>query len=371
MGVSERDLCGRARAALLLGWLGTGCSLFGGVHVDNVATGAQRPANVAMYVAVSDGDEPVTDLEPKNFQVYENEELLNADQVERTLLPRESVTEERVLLLLDLSGNPDADTRAVYARSVEAFVRKLSSSVSVSVRVFDGGNALKPAGEFVRGGGNPSAGSLQKLTSTDSSRNLNGAVKLALAELDRSLKFGNKPVRLGTLVVFARGADLAGRVNESELDGALAATKHDVIGVGIGEDTSYLDFARGGVIQAQAAETLPIAFEEAGSRAAKLHGKYYLVTYCSPARNGRRTVRLAVEYTNEKGEEKSGSTQYEFDAKGFGPGCKASSLPRFDPPPRAPGSGAGGDSTPALVNQAPPSSGDGVVPPPPSSDYEK
>jgi len=369
--VSERYFGKSACVALCLGWLGTGCSLFGGVHVDNVATGSQRPANVAMYVAVSDGDEPVTDLEPKNFQVYENEELLNADQVGRTLVPREAVTEERVLLLLDLSGNPDADTRAVYARSIEAFVRKLANSVSVSVRAFDGGNTLKPAGEFVRGTERPSAGSVQKLSSADSSRNLNGAVKLALAELDRSLKFGNKPVRLGTLVVFARGADLAGRVSESELDGALAATKHDVIGVGIGEDTSYLDFARGGVIQAQAADTLPIAFEEAGSRAAKLHGKYYLVTYCSPARNGRRSVRLAVEYTNEKGDAKSGSSSYEFDAKGFGPGCKASSLPRFDPPPRAPGTGGAGDSAPALVNQAPPSSDDAVVPPPPGSDYEK
>jgi hypothetical protein len=360
-----------ARGALLLGWLGTGCSLFGGVHVDNVATGAQRPANVAMYVAVSDADEPVTDLEPKNFQIYENEEPLNADEVQRQLVPREVVTEERVLLLLDLSGSPDADTRAVYARSVEAFVRKLASSVSVSVRAFDGGNTLKPAGEFARGTAKPNAGSLQKLSSADSSRNLNGAVKLAVAELDRSLKFGNKPVRLGTLVVFARGADLAGRVSESELDSVLSTTKHDVIGVGIGEDTSYLDFARGGVIQAQAADTLPIAFEEAGSRAAKLHGKYYLVTYCSPARSGRRSVRLVVEYTNERGDEKSGSSSYEFDAKGFGPGCRSSALPRFDPPPRPPGSDAGGDAAPALVNQAPASSGDGVVPPPSSSDYEK
>jgi hypothetical protein len=356
---------------LLLAYWGTGCSLFGGVNVENVATGAQRPANVALYVAVSDGDEPVVDLEPKNFQVYENEEPLNADQVQRQLVPRESVTEERVLLLLDLSGNPDVATRAAYARSVEAFVRKLASSVSVSVRAFDGGNALKPAGEFTRGTAKPTAGSLQKLSSVDSSRNLNGAVKLALAELDRSLKSGNKPIRLGTLVVFARGGDLAGRVSESDLDAALSASKHDVIGVGIGDDTAYLDFARGGVIRAQAADTLPIAFEEAGSRAAKLHGKYYLVTYCSPARDGRRSVRLVVEYTNERGDEKSGSTTYEFDAKGFGPGCKSSSLPRFDPPPRPAGSGGSGSSAPALVNRAPANGGDAVVPPPSSSDYEK
>lgn len=369
--MSERCWDERAWLALLLGCLGTGCSLFGGVNVENVATGAQRPANVALYVAVSDGDEPILDLEPKNFQIYENEEPLNADQVQRQLLSRESVTEERVLLLLDLSGNPDAGTRAVYARSVEAFVRKLSNSVSVSVRAFDGGNALKPAGEFTRGTANPNAGSLQKLSSSDSSRNLNGAVKLGLAELDRSLKSGKKPVRLGTLVVFARGGDLAGRVSESDLDGALSSTTHDVIGVGIGDDTSYLDFARGGVIQAQAADTLPIAFEEAGSRAAKLHGKYYLVTYCSPARAGRRSVRLVVEYTTLQGDEKSGSSTYEFDAKGFGPGCKSSSLPRFDPPPRPAGSRARGGSAPALVNQAPPSSGDGVVPPPSSSDYER
>ncbi|HEY3496933.1 MAG TPA: hypothetical protein VGK73_19675 [Polyangiaceae bacterium] len=355
------------RLAWVLGLAGAsaGCSLFGGLEVEALSASAQKPSNVAVYVAVSDGDEPVTGLEQKNFRVYENGQLLSPQQIERVLLPREAVTEERVLLLVDLSGNPDAEQRERLVQATEAFVRKIALSVRVGVRAYDGGPELKSVGDYPRGTANPSAGALLRLKGSDASRNLNGAVVAALAELDRAARSAGKPVTIGTLVVFARGPDLAGRTSEDRLYEALGESEHDVIGVGVGEDTPFLDFARAGVIRSQDAETLPIAFEEAGSRVAKTHAKYYLVAYCSPARGGQRSVRVEAWYTDEDGDEKSGGADYEFDATGFGPGCNPLSTPRFEsarPKAAEPG--------PARVNQSN-EPADGVAPPPPSSDYAK
>jgi hypothetical protein len=348
-------------------WLSvTGCSLFGGVHVEAVNASAQKPSNVAVYVAVTDGDEPVTGLEAKNFRVYENGELLPPEQIQRTLLPREAVTAERVLLLVDVSGNPNAEQRERLVRAAEAFVRKVQGSVRVSVRAYDGGNQLKQVGDYARGSTSPSAAQLDRLKSADASRNLNGAVVAGLAELDRAARSEQKPIRLATLVVFARGPDLAGRTGEDQLYDALGSTEHDVIGIGIGPDLDYLGFARAGVIHAQEADTLPIAFEEAGSRVAKTHAKYYLVGYCSPARGGQRSVRIEAWYTSEEGDEKSGSAEHEFDASGFGPGCNPAATPRFE---RA-REGAG-ESGPARVNKSGEETPDSVVPPPATGDYAK
>jgi hypothetical protein len=354
-----------ARAfAWIFSLVSLGCGLLGGVTVETVDTSVQKPSNVALYVEVTSGGEPLGNLEPKNFKIYENGELLSAKQIGRTLLPTDAVTEKRVVLLVDLSANPNADQRAAYAQAAEAFVRKLAADVPVSVRAYDGGEKLHTIADFPRGSTQMAVPELTRITIGDSSRNLNGAVTLALADLDR--KSTSKPVRLGTLVVFARGPDLAGRVTEDAMWEALNESRHEVVGIVIGPDAHQLDFARGGVIRAQDGDSLPIAFEEAGSRVAALYGKYYLVAYCSPARAGQRRVRVEVEYTDLEGNEKGGSTSYDLDATGFGPGCNAETLPRFERPREKPGSGSPGSKG------SEPSSDEGehgVVAPPASGEY--
>jgi hypothetical protein len=125
----------------------SGCSLFGGVRVETVASSAGKPSNVAVYVGVTDRGEPLTELEAKNFHVYEDGQELDPQQIDRVLLGRDPVTHERVLLLVDLSGNPTAEQRAAYAQAVEAFVRKLAPSLSVSVRAYDGSPGLGVVGD--------------------------------------------------------------------------------------------------------------------------------------------------------------------------------------------------------------------------------
>jgi hypothetical protein len=363
----RRRSAGGLFPALLFGALGSlGCTAFGGVRVETLNASAQKPSNVALYLSVTDGNEPVTDLEPKNFRIYENGQELTSRIAERTLLTREPVTEERVLLLVDVSGNPSTFQLDNYAEAAQAFVRKLSARVPVAVRAFDGSPTLKAAGDYPRGTESPRPPALARLGTKDGSRDLNGAVVAGLAELDRTLALGTKPIRLGTLVVFARGPDLAGRVDDGKLFEAIESAHHDVIGIGIGEDTGFLSFARGGVIQSQNADTLPIAFEEAGTRVAATYGKHYLLAYCSPARAGKRSVRVEVVHEDKEGHERTGSTDYEFDATGFGPGCRPETRPRFVRPNETEASAPSAD-----VNEAATGDPDAVVPPPSSGDYAK
>jgi hypothetical protein len=322
-------------------FLSSGCAFFQGVTVDNVATSAQRPSNIALYVAVADSGEPVGDLEAKNFNVYENGELLAANEVQRTLLPREEVTSDHVVLLVDISGKPSQAQRATFVKAIDGFVGKVREKLNVTVYAYDGSAKLRLVSEFPQGTSEGTAVPLLTLPTSDASRNLHGAVVKGLELLETRLKASGKPVRLGSLVVFARGPDVAGRVPEDQMYTALDGTKRDVVGVGVGADLPYLNGVQNaGLIHSQSERTLPIAFEEAASRVLATRKRYYLVAYCSPARDGDRQVRLEVKYTDKDGDEYTGETSFDFDARGFKAGCNVETTPRFvaqkDQPPEAP-----------------------------------
>jgi hypothetical protein len=326
-------------------------------------------------VAVTEGGEPVTGLEPENFKIYENQQALSSDDVKRTLLDRTQFTSERVVLLVELQGEPSSQERARLVRAVEVFLEKLRPVVAVAVFAYDGSDGLKLVGEYPRGGAQGSAATLTTLAAPDGSRNLHGAVIDGVRQLELRLASEGRSVRLGTLVVLAKGPDLANRATQDRMAEVLESVRFDVIAVGIGPDTPYLGFARSGVVHAQAADTLPIALEEAAMRVVATSGKYYLVSYCSPARAGERRLKVEVAYTTKTGDERGGSVEHDFDATGFGPGCDPQTPPKFAPPRQTPARAPGGagappdNTTAAPVNNAPPSAAPGeVAPPPPSGD---
>jgi hypothetical protein len=132
-------------------FLSSGCAFFQGVTVDNVATSAQRPSNIALYVAVADSGEPIGDLEAKNFSVYENGQLLAANEIQRTLLPREEVTSDHVVLLVDISGKPSQAQRATFVKAIDGFVAKVREKLNVTVYAYDGSAKLRLVSEFPQG----------------------------------------------------------------------------------------------------------------------------------------------------------------------------------------------------------------------------
>jgi hypothetical protein len=350
------------------------------VQVESVASSFQKPSNVAAYVAVSDGSEPVTELQPENFKIYENEQLLSSDDTHQTLLPKDLAAYHHTVLLVDVSGGQSVDDTLV--RAVGSFVETVRKTQAVSVFAFDGSPSLHFVADFSKSADGASADvhALAKMGSSDASRNLNGAVQSGLKELDGRLGQQHRTVKVGTLVVFTRGPDLAGRATEADAEKALDDTHDNVIALGIAEQAGRAldEIGKNGMVKAQNAEALGPAFEEAAMKTRGVYDKYYLIAYCSPARGGTRRLTVEVNYRTPKGDDKHGSFSQDFDAAGFGPGCNPESVPRFVPqvtakpaPAKAGSAGGAGDSKPDKAdkndaNDKPaPAEDDGVVAPPP------
>jgi len=188
----------------------------------------------------------------------------------------------------------------------------------------------KPIAALPRGDGKVTMAALESFTPRDPSRNLHGAVLAGLQKLEMALAQSGKVGRVGTLVIYSAGPDVAGRATSDKAHDAVWESSYDVIGIGVGEQADALEhIARSGLHRAQAESTLPIAFEEAATEAIEELEKHYLVSYCSPARAGTRRLRLEVTFTNKEGEEHHGDFEHDFDAKGFGPGCNPQATPRF------------------------------------------
>jgi hypothetical protein len=183
--------------------------------------------------------------------------------------------------------------------------------------------------------------------------------------------------------VFSHGPDVAGRVSADKLHDAVWESPHDVIAVGVAEHAESLEpLARQGLVRAQAKSTLPIAFDEAASRARDELEKFYLVQYCSPARAGDRRLRLEVKHTTKEGEEHTGDFETDFSAKGFRPGCNPSATPRLTLRPKDTAFSTSSDEpdkpqsgkpkkTPAPDSREHDQGEDAPVAPPDSSGYAK
>ncbi|HYQ15463.1 MAG TPA: hypothetical protein VEQ58_06895 [Polyangiaceae bacterium] len=319
------------QALLLLGALPLGaCSFFQKVSVEPLATSFARPSNIAAFVAVTDGDDGVTELSPSNFRVYENGELVPADQTELTLLDPNLVAAPHVVLLVDMSAAQTPEARSLAAKATLGFVQKVTRREPVTVFAFDGSTNLQQIAAFPRSDQAVTLAALEAFTPRDSSRNLNGAVVAGLDKLKMALAQNGKLIKLGTLVVYASGPDVAGRVKGDDAHDKVWASPYDVVAIGVGEKGDDVEsLARSGFIRVQQQTTLPIAFEEAADLTLQQLEKHYLVSFCSPARAGTRQLRLEVTYANKEGDEHHGSFETEFSARAFGPGCNSLATPHL------------------------------------------
>jgi hypothetical protein len=379
----------RVLVLVLVAPLMSGCMLFGGVQVEPVATSIQKPSNVALYLSVSKGDEPIHTLTDKDFHIKEDGQELSPDQTKQVLLPRDMAAVHRALLLVDMSGAvKEGETRSEIAMAVARFVTQAHTTQPVTVYAFDGGAAIRLIGEYPEG--SDAIGEIPGLASyepADPSSNLYGAVPEALAQLSARLTV-QKPVRIGSLVVFARGPDLAGRVQETKMLDALDDSKFLRFAIQIKDAPGFRAsrIGRDGVFEADSKVSLLTAFDAAGSRVASTVQRYFLLSYCSPARAGKRRLRVEVVSKDEEDKEISGSTSMEFDATGFTSGCDPTQRPRFIPQKKAEPeadeddkkaskgdakspSGNKSTETPAPSTATPGDDDDSAVPPPSKPGY--
>lgn len=305
----------------------SGCT---GLRLQLVDRSVQRPSNVAVYFTVDTtrGD-PVPDLKPTDFRIYEDGQPVSIYESRQTILQPEVAAVHYTLLLVDMSGSvvssPDVP-RLISAAS--AFAERVAPYQKLAVYAFDGSPHLTPIVGF---GASNLQGGIQGLglyRPRDPSTNLNGAVLEAIKALDRQIDSANVPLRFGTLVVFTDGSDRAGRVRAEEVKKALDGVGFDVYAIAVGgeiNDREVRAIGRSGTFTSRNREDVSRGFDEIARKIEGYSRRYYLLSYCTPARAGAHSVEIEAVRGSQRGRLK-----YDFKADGFGPNCDPNQKPAFN-----------------------------------------
>ncbi len=285
-----------------LSLLSVGCAS-GHINVVSKGVFAEKPANVAAYVAVSEDDAAIEGLSAENFKIYEDEQYIPPENSQQVLLDKELAQAHRTVILVDQSAATDETIRKEIADGLGFFADRVRVTQPVTIYAFDGRKELRLIAELPKQAAHPpkkkseKAADLfaSKLKPADTSRNLNGAILEGFKALDSEYAQKKAPLRAGTLIIFSGGPDLAGRVDEQTVREAIDSSKYNVIAVGLGDSAPMLrDYGRDGFVEGHSAQMVSMALEEAGYLVEDDYKRHYLLAYCSPARAGERTLRLEV-----------------------------------------------------------------------------
>ena len=317
------------RLIALLALASVGC---GGLQLTLVDSAHQRPSNVAMYFTVDDGGgEPIPGLEADDFNIYEDGQLVSVAESQQTIVNPEVAAEHYTLLLVDMSGSvSESDQVPLIEAAAQEFTSALEAHQRVAVYAFDGSEDIHRITPFTRSAGaaNAGVGRISNFNARDPSTNLHGAVVAAIEELNTALERSTTPLRFGTVVVFTDGTDRAARVSPNEMRDAVDASAYDFFAIGVGDeiDEGVLgDVGREGYVMVDDRSAINAAFQEIGERIIGMTQRFYLLSYCSPARAGEHRVTVEGVVEGNRGQ-----VHYEFDAEGFGPDCNPERPPPFD-----------------------------------------
>jgi hypothetical protein len=278
---------------------------------------------------------PVGGLKEENFKIYEDSGLISEFESKQTILNPKVAASHYTLLLVDMSGSISKSGQAsAVVDAASEFTEKVEKFQKVGVYAFDGSTDLYPIVPFTNSGGAARGGikSLGGFQPKDPSTNLHGAVVKGLDTLKSELARAEHPLRFGTLVVFTDGTDHAGRVSRDDMMKAVKESEYDIFAIGLGAEISERDLGevgRNGTAMAKDREAVKQAFDQIAQKIQGYSERYYLLSYCTPARAGEHDVRLEAVSKTDSGE-RHGSLTYRFKADSFGPGCDPNTPPSFD-----------------------------------------
>jgi len=298
----------------------------------------QKPSNIAVYFMVDTAEgEPVAGLTAEQFRIYEDGQPVSSLESKQTILNPEVAAEHFTLLLVDMSGSvSESDDVPLIMEAARGFAARVEKYQKVAIYAFDGSKQVFKLADF--GTGPSVQAGIEKIgefKTTDPSTNLNGAIVEGTKVLDRVMRSSHAPLTFGTLVVFTDGTDRAGRVKFEDLEQALDQGSFDVMVIGVGaeiDEGTLQRVGRDGAILSKDRRQIASSFDQAAARLEAYSKRYYLLGYCSPARDGEHEVTIE---TNHEGQ--SGSLTYRFNARGFRPNCDPNQKPTFNtsrPPPR-------------------------------------
>jgi len=299
------------------------------LNLQMVDRSVERPSNIAVYFTVdTTRGEPVADLTPADFHIYEDGQPVSIYESQQTILQPEVAAAHYTLLLVDMSGSvvgsPDLDKVVAGAAS---FAQKVGRYQKLGIYAFDGSPHVTQISPF--GSGNPQSTlrAFAGFQSKDPSTNLNGAVVEAIKILDHQMSQSQVPLRFGTLVVFTDGTDHASRVSRDTLHTALGEVDVEVYAIAVGaevNDEEIRAIGRNGTFTSKNSADIRRGFDEIGARIEGYSRRYYLLSYCTPARAGLHNVEIEAVKGRMRGR-----LGYDFKADGFGPNCNPNQKPAF------------------------------------------
>jgi hypothetical protein len=323
-------------AAAALSLLASAC---GGVNVKLVNSAQKKPNNVWVFFTVDRGkNDPVGGLAAEDFAIYEDGDLVSKFESKQTIQNPEVAAVMYTMLLVDMSGSiTESGSADTLVDASKSFADRLGKTQKVGVFAFDGEEKLHSVVPFTEAQGQVQGGleGLRHYKPKDPSTNLHGAVIEGLRELKRSLDKEHKPLKFGTLVLFTDGTDRANRHTRDEMKREIADEKYEnyemlAIGVGAEIEKAHLeDVGRDGTELASDQAKVKEAFDRTAAKIEAHTKRFYLLSYCTPARKGEHEVKIVANAKNPNG---SGALEWKFNADGFGPppDCDPNAPPSFD-----------------------------------------
>ena len=307
------------------------------LQVSRINSAESKPNNVWVFFTVEKGDEPVGSLVASDFEIYEDDQIVSKFESKQVIQNPEVAAVMYTMLLLDVSGSiTESGQGGALVDAAQMFTERVGKSQKVGVYAFDGDERLHSVVPFTEAKSSVQGGldGLRTYEPKDPSTNLHGAVVAALQTLKVELDKDPRPLKFGTLVVFSDGTDRAARVSRREMLDEIAKPDYDrfeIFAVGLGaemEQYSLAEVGRDGTELAHDKAKVQEAFTKVAERIESHMKRFYLLSYCTPARKGEHRVRIMVS----KPEVGTGDLEYTFNADGFGPppACDPERKPTFD-----------------------------------------
>lgn len=329
----------------------------GGLQVKLVNGAQKKPNNVWVFFTVMDGKDPVGGLTADDFTIQEDGDVVSKFESKQVIQNPEVAAVMYTMLLVDMSGSiTDSGQADALVDAAKAFAERVGKTQKVGVYAFDGDPKIHSVVPFTEAQGQVQGGldGLRKYKPKDPSTNLHGAVVEGLRELKKELEKDKRPLKFGTLVVFSDGTDRAARVTRDEMKDEIGKDEYEdyqMFAIGVGaeiEKANLGDIGRDGTELAQDQTKVKEVFDRVAGKIEQQTKRFYLLSYCTPARKGEHEVTIDATRPNPKA---SGSLDFKFNAEGFGPppDCNPNTPPSFDlkkvtNDPNGSGGGSGGAS---------------------------
>jgi hypothetical protein len=314
--------------------LGIGCasSLISGVQLEAASIKASPPGRVQAVVTVETQRADASDLGPENFEVREGSVSLDSEQIGLRVQRLGDAKGHQALVVVD-AGRPftDAEARPL-ADGLSRLIDRLRFHQVVTLAAYDGSPSLQLVATYPQSQvakplrADPGVGRLLRFEPRDDSSSLFTAIVEADKILSYRLDAAKSTVEpVGSLIVVARRPDLAGRTDENTARAVVEARRAFLLKVGAWSHDTGLDWIGShGVRAAASLGTLGTPVDELGRLVDDIFLRSYIVSYCSPARAGKRTLEVVVRVDDDSGAKREAAARGEFDATGFNASCRPS-----------------------------------------------